>query len=178
MANNTALPSKDLPDRELALWLIDRMQASEEFLAVIQAARAKGQRDVLDTPDYVAEHKARVRKLFDDGSDDEPADVPPSLAGKIEAIMARDMISGVEEFLEKAIAAYIEKHPLQSQGLPEQWRTTVEAARAEVEGRTDGAFAPGFTASLAASARAEIDRRLARDQDREAGRDIGRDSRD
>ena len=40
MANDpTALPSKDLPDRTLALWMLDRMQDSEEFLAEIQAAR-------------------------------------------------------------------------------------------------------------------------------------------
>ena len=175
MANDpTALPSKGLPDRELALWMLDRMQDSEEFLAEIQAARVKGKPDILDNPDYVALHKTRLKKLYQGGDDEEPFEVPPALIGKIEAIMERDMITSVEELLEKAIAAYVEKHPMKSQGLPQEWRSTFEAARAEVEGKTSGAFAPDFTAGLAASARTEIDRR----HDVDRARDTGRDGRD
>jgi hypothetical protein len=173
MANDpTALPSKDLPDRELALWMLDRMQDSEAFLAEIQAARIKGRPDILDTPDYVALHKSRLKKLYQGGDDGEYAEVPPALIGKIDAIIARDMISSVEEFLEKAIAAYVEKHPIKTQGL--EWQSTFQAARAEVEGKTNGAFEPDFTAVLATSARAEIDRR----HEVERGRDMGGQGRE
>jgi hypothetical protein len=163
-----------MPDRALALWMLDRMADSEEFLAVIQAARVTGKTDVLDTPDYVATHKARLKKLYTGSDDDEPTEVPAALVGAIEAIIERDMISGVEEFLEKVIAAYVEKHPLHTQGLPQQWRSTFEAARTEIEGKTSGMFAPDFTARLAASARQEIDRQQTAERERAAGRD-GRD---
>ena len=104
----TDLPDKSLPDQALALWMLDRMQDSEKFLGIIQAARTKGRPHVLDTPEYVALHKGRLKKLYQ-GDDEEAVEVPVALAGKIEAIIKRDMISGVEEFLEKAMAAYIFK---------------------------------------------------------------------
>jgi hypothetical protein len=175
MSNDpTTMPSKGLPDRELALWMLDRMQDSEAFLAEIQAARVKGRPDILDTPDYVALHKSRLKKLYQGGDDGEYAEVPPALIGKIDAIIERDMMTSVEEFLEKAIAAYVEKHPMKTQDLPHEWETTFQAARAEVEGRTNGAFEPDFTAVLATSARAEIDRR----HEVERGRDMGGQGRE
>jgi hypothetical protein len=134
----------------------------------------KGQPGILDTPDYVSLHKTRLKKLYQAGDDEEPVEVPPALIGKIEAIIERDMITSVEEFLEKAITAYVEKHPMKAQGLPHEWQSSFQAARAEVEGKTSGAFAPDFTAGLATSARAEIDRR----HDVERARDSGRDGRE
>ena len=169
----SALPNKSLPDQALALWMLDRMQDSETFLAVIQAARKKGKPHVLDTPEYVTLHKNRLKQLYASDGDD-AVTVPPALIGKIDAIIQRDMISGVEEFFEKAIAAYIEKHPMKAQGLGNDWQTTISAARAEVEGKTSGVFEPDFMAALATSAREEIDRRVEAERDREAGRD-GRD---
>ena len=162
-------PHRDTPDKALALWMLDRMRDSEEFLGVIQAARRTGRPDVLDEPDYVARHKSRLAKLYQSDEDDEDTiDAPPSLAAKIDAVMRRDMISSVEELLEKALAAYIDNHPSKSEGLPKDWQTTFDVARAEIEGKTSGAFEPGFAANLAASARAEIDRSLEADQARES----------
>ena len=161
-------PHRDMPDQALALWMLDRMRDSEEFLGVIQAARKAGRPDVLDEPDYVARHKGRLAKLYQSDEDDEDTiDAPPSLAAKIDAVMRRDMISSVEELLEKALAAYIDNHPSKNEGLPKNWQTTFDVARAEIEGKTSGAFEPGFVANLAASARAEIDRSAEADHARE-----------
>jgi len=144
-------------DRELALWMLERMRDSDEFLGVIRAARTAGKRDVLDTPDYVARHQGRLKPLYQsDESDTEEA--PAALASLIDEIVARDMLSGREELLEKALKAYLDSHPKGAEGLPAEWETTFEAARAEIEGRTSGAFEPGFTAALARSAREELAR--------------------
>ncbi|MGL1622414.1 hypothetical protein ACSTG8_23420, partial [Vibrio parahaemolyticus] len=66
-------------DRELALWMLERVRDSEEFLGVIKAARTAGSRDVLDTPEYVARHRGRLKPLYQsDDSDTEEA--PAALA--------------------------------------------------------------------------------------------------
>jgi hypothetical protein len=170
MANEPAGRS----DKELALWMLDRMQDSAEFLGAIRAARTKGKRDVLDTPEYAARHRGRLKKLFQSGSDD-TVETPASLAGAIDEIAARDLLSGREELIEKAIAAYLDTHPRGAAGLPSQWATTFESARAEIEGQTKGAFKPGFVAELAAAARIEMDRQSAAEQARALGRE-GRES--
>jgi hypothetical protein len=145
------------------------MRDSEEFLGVIQKARRSGQPDILDTPDYVARHKSRIAKLYQSDSEHD-VEVPVSIAAKIEALMQRDMLSSPEELIEKALAAYIEKHPRAAEGLPKYWQTTLEAARAEVEGKTRGAFEPGFAAGLAASARQELERQATTERDHGAQR--------
>ncbi len=54
--NHTATPTVDASDQTLALWMLERMRDSERFLGVIKAARTSGQRDALDTPDYIERH--------------------------------------------------------------------------------------------------------------------------
>jgi len=158
MSNNSIeQPHKDMPDKDLAMWMLERMRDSEAFLAILQKARTVGKPDVLDSPDYVARHKRRVAKLYQSDSEDDVA-TSPSTAAKIEALMQRDMLSSPEEFIEKALAAYIEKHPRGAESLAPDWQTTFDAARDEIEGKTSGAFEPGFTAGLAASARDELAR--------------------
>lgn len=170
MANNQPLPMSSASDQELALWMLDRMQDSESFLAVIKAARVGGKRDVLDSPDYVEKHQGRLKKLYQSDTEDD-APMSSSTAAKIEALMNRDLLSSKEELLEKALAAYLEQHPAGRDGLPADWASTFEAARAEVEGRTTGAFEPGFTAGLAASAREELERHAGIERDHGRGRD-------
>lgn len=155
--SSSPLPHKGMPDKDLALWMLERMRDSEEFLAVLQKARKAGTRDVLDTPDYVARHKARLSKLYKSDTEDD-VEISATTVAKIELLMARDMLSSPEEFIEKALAAYIEKHPRGAEGIDGNWQSTLEAARAEIEGRTQGMFEPGFTAGLAASAREELAR--------------------
>ena len=166
------MPDKDMPDKDLALWMLERMGDSEEFLGVLRKARLAGSRDVLDMPALVAPHLKRLGKLFQSDTEDDVA-ASPSTAAKIEAVMKRDLLSSPEEFIEKALAAYLEKHPRGAEGLPNEWQSTIEAARAEIEGRTSGAFEPGLTAELAASARQELAR-----QDAEHSRSRGRDGRE
>ncbi len=161
-------------DRELALWMLDQMRESEEFLAMLRAARRQGRRDILDTRADFAPHQKRLAKLFKGDEDAAVGDAPPALVGVIEEVIARDLMSGREEFLEKALAAYLEQHPRGSEGLPVEWQTTIEAARAEIEGRTSGAFEPGFAGKLADAARKEIERTADHDKDR--GRSGGRGS--
>lgn len=172
MANNsTALPHKDMADKELALWMLERMKDSQEFLGIIQKARFAGSPDVLDTPEYVGRHKQRLRKLYQSDTEGEVS-TSVSTVAKIEALMKRDMLSSPEEFIEKALAVYIERHG--SESLPKEWQSTFSAARAEVEGKTSGSFEAGFTASLAKSAREE----LVRESTAERGRGQGRDGRE
>ena len=160
-------------DRELALWMLNEMRDSEAFLSMLRAARRKGRRDILDTPDDLEPHVKRLAQLFDGTEDASVGDAPPRLGSVIEEVMTRDLLSGREEFLEKALAAYIEQHPRGSEGLPNEWQTTLEAARAEIEGRTTDAFEPGFVASIAAAARQEL--ALQAERERGAERD-GRES--
>jgi hypothetical protein len=157
-------------DKDLALWMLVRMQDSAEFLGVLRAARTNGKRDVLDTPEYAALHRGRLKKLYQSDTDD-TVETPASLAGAIDEIAARDLLSGREELIEKAIAAYLDTHPKGAAGLPTEWQTTFDSARAEIEGKTKGAFDPGFTAGLATAAREEL-RKL---QTIEKGRDVERD---
>jgi len=160
MASDASMNLSNKSDQELALWMLERMRGSEEFLGVIRAARMAGTRDVLDAPDYVTRHKSRLKKLYQTDADDSE-ETPASLAGLIDEIVARDMLSSREELLEKALKAYLDSHPLGAEGLPAEWQTTFDAARAEIEGRTQGAFEPGFTAGLAAAARQELERQAA-----------------
>jgi hypothetical protein len=164
MANDSSgRPRADASDKELALWMLERMRDSEGFLGVIRDARSAGGTDILDTPDYVARHKARLAPLYQ-GADEETVEVSATVATLLEKLGARDLASCNEELLEKALAAYIAKHPKGGEGLPSDWPSTFDAARAEIEGRTTGAFKPGFTAELAASARAEMVRQAANDR--------------
>lgn len=136
---------------------------------MLRAARREGRRDILDTRADYAPHRKRLSKLFQGDEDASVSDAPPALIGVIEEVIARDLMSGRAEFLEKALAAYLEQHPKGSQGLPAEWQTTIEAARAEIEGRTSGAFEPGFVQKLAAAARHEIQQ----EAERTSGRDLG-----
>jgi Arc/MetJ-type ribon-helix-helix transcriptional regulator len=170
MASDASMNPANKTDQELALWMLERMRDSEEFLGVIRAARTAGSRDVLDTPDYVTRHKGRLKKLYQSGSED-PVEAPASLAGIVDELVARDLLSSREELLEKALKAYLDSHPKGAQGLPAEWQTTFDAARAEIEGRTSGAFEPGFVAALASAARQEMERQAASERDRASGRE-------
>ena len=151
------MPRADATDKDLALWMLARMRDSETVIGVIKAARGAGRRDVLDSPEYVTRHTARLKKLYQaDSEDDTP--VSASTAAKIEAVMKRDLLSSREELIEKAIASYIAQHPDGALGLPVGWQTTFDAARDEIEGRTAGAFEPDFAGSLAATARQDMTR--------------------
>jgi hypothetical protein len=66
----------------------------------------------------------------------------------------RDLLSSREEFIEKALDAYLDRHG--RAGVPQDWRSTVALAKAEVEGRVEGAFHEGFVAELAQAARDEL----------------------
>jgi hypothetical protein len=157
-------------DSDLALWMLERMKDSDEFLGTLRAARIAGKRDLLDEPRYVDRHKGKLKKLYQ-SDDEETVDTPTSLAGAIDEIAARDLLSSREELIEKAILAYIDAHPKGAEGLPAGWQTTFDAARAEIEGRASGAFQPGFVASLAAAARLELTRQA--DRERDTGRERG-----
>ena len=151
-------------DMELALWMLDRMADSDEFLGELRKARAAGKRDILDTPAYIARHKARLLKLHKSGSE-EDTDITTSAAAWIDALVERDLLSSREEFLDKAIEAYVEKYG--ADRLPDADKSMVTAARDEIEGRTSGAFEAGFVAKLAGAAREEIERQA---NDRSKGR--------
>lgn len=163
MANDSNTKS----DRELALWMLDRMADSDEFLGVLRKARVAGKPHILDTPDYIARHKARLLKLHKADSD-EDTDITTAAAAWIDALIERDLLSSREEFIDKAIAAYVEKYG--ADRLPGADKSVLDAARDEIEGRTSGAFEAGFTASLAAQARSELDRQAAAEKARTAER--------
>lgn len=171
MQNNSGTrPKADATDVELALWMLERMRDSEGFLGVIRAARSAGGSDILDTPDYVSQHKARLAPLYQ-GASEETVEVSDTVVALLEKLGARDLASCNEEILEKALAAYVAKNPNAGEGLPSGWPSTFDAARAEIEGRTTGAFKPGFKAELAASARAEMARQAGTDKSRDSGRE-------
>ena len=169
-SNSGTRPNVDATDVELALWMLERMRDSEGFLGVIRSARSAGGTDILDTPDYVARHKARLAPLYQ-GDNEETIEVSDTVVALLEKLGARDLASCNEELLEKALAAYIAKSPKGGEGLPSDWPSTFDAARAEIEGRTAGAFKPGFTAELAAAARAEMARQASADKSRSSGRE-------
>lgn len=158
-----------LSEKELALWMLDKMRDSESFLGVLKAARVAGEPDVLDTPDYVARHKGRLKTLYQ-GDGEETTDMPASTAAVIDQLVDRDLLSSREELIEKALAAYLDRHPKGRDGLPSAWQSTFELARDEIEGRSKGAFRKGFVAELAAAARQEMERQeeiaKAREHDR------------
>lgn len=168
----TTPSDNELPrtERELALWMLDQMQESTAFLAMLRAARRNGRRDILDTREDFDPHRKRLAALFDGEEYAGVSDAPAALVGVIDEVMQRDLLSGREEFLERALGAYLEQHPLGTQGLPVGWQTTIEAARDEIEGRTQGAFEPGFTGKLAAIARDELARSSEREHDNSRGR--------
>jgi hypothetical protein len=167
-------PKLDATDVDLALWMLDRMRHSETDLGIIRAARSAGGTDILDTPEHVALHKKRIAPLYR-GETDAVIEAPESVIAMLEKLSKRDLLSCNEELFEKAIAAYIAKHPKGGDGLPVEWLSPFDAAQAEIEGRTSGAFKPGFTAELATAARAEIARRngLEQGSTRDRGDDRG-----
>lgn len=152
---NNPMASDGISDRQLALWMLSRMQESAGFIDVLRKARAKGKRHALDQAQYRALHLSRVRKLHT-GDDDEVVEVPPALAAKMEALIERDLLSGPEELLEKAIEAYVERTG--QRALPLERAATFAMARDEIEGKTSGVFHKGFVADLAGSAREEMAR--------------------
>jgi hypothetical protein len=159
MPNNpTAVPKSGAADKDLALWMLERMRHSENDLAVIRQARSAGGTDILDTPKHIALHSKRLAPLYQ-GGDEELVEMPEAVVATLERIAAQHVLSCNEELFEKALAAYLAKYPKAGEGVPSDWPTTIDAARAEVEGRTSGAFKPGFTAELATAARTEIARR-------------------
>ena len=60
MAQNAA--SDGMSERQLALWMLEKMKDSEEFLGVLGSARAEGLPHFLDTPDIRALHTDRLRR--------------------------------------------------------------------------------------------------------------------
>lgn len=165
MANN---PS-GMSDQELALWMLEKMRDSEVFLGVLNAARTAGAPDVLDTPEYVARHRDRLKKLYQ-GEADEDTAVSAGTAASVDELVKRDLLSSREELIEKALAAYLDQHPKGRDGLPQDWQSTFELARAEIEGRTKGAFHSGFVAELAQAARTEMQRQAEAGKSRDRGR--------
>lgn len=161
-----------MTEQQLALWMLDRMQNSAEFIDVLRKARVDGAPHFLDSPDLVEPHLEQLRKLHE-GDDEEVVDLPPTVIGKLAALMERDLLSGPEEFMEKALAAYIERSGDRSLQPPIE--PTIEMARAEIEGRTTGMFDKGFVAGLAQEAREELAREAERERDRGSERD-GRES--
>lgn len=157
-----------MSERELALWMLGKMQDSETFLGILRKARATGARHMLDRADMHALHLQRLRKLHE-GEDEETVEVPATLAGTIVALVERDLLSGPEELIEKAVAAYIERTG--ERDLPALAEPTIAMARAEIEGRTSGVFHAGFVVELAAAARAELSREAEAERERDQGRE-------
>jgi hypothetical protein len=160
-------PTK-MTEKELALWMLNKMRDSERFLDVIRSARKAGAPDILDTPGYVVRHKGRLAKLFQD-SEDDPVEAPQGVAAQAVALEKRDLLSSREELIEKALAAYLNQHPRATENLPKEWATTFDLAQAEIEGRVTGAFQKGFVAELAQAARDEMAKEAAKSRDRSRG---------
>ncbi len=150
--------------------MLERMRDSERFLGVLRAARSAGSRDALDTPDYVARHRRRLKKLFQSDTD-EDTPLPPATAAKVAAIMNRDLLSSPEEVLEKALDAYLQINPRGLEDIDVERQSAFDAARDEIEGRTTGAFVTGFAAGLAAAAREELTRQAEPTIDRSKGQE-------
>lgn len=169
MASKDELPGADASERELALWMLDRMADSERFLADIRAARVGQAPDVMDTPEFVGKHKARLAPLYQGGTA-EQVELSDEVVAMMAILAERDVRAGREDVIEKALLAYLEENPKGGEGLPKFEPSTVELARAEVEGRVQGAFREGFVAELAGAARVEIARRQAASQSISKGR--------
>ena len=165
-----AAMGEGMSERELALWLLGRIEESDAVLERIRASRRASRPEMLDDPDLVAHLRRQVSHLFQ-GGDETTEELPAALAGLMEGLGARDALSSREELLEKALAAYLERNSHEATAPPEDWRTTVALARAEVEGEKTGAFREGFVADLAATARAELARlaEISPERDRRKG---------
>ena len=163
---NDATAADGMSERELALWMLEKMKDSDTFLGILRKARADGDPHMLDKAELRALHLLRL-KMLHEGDEEETVEVPVTLAGTIAALVERDLLSGPEELIEKAIAAYIERTG--ERGLPAFTEPTIEMARAEIEGRTQGQFDPGLVRELASAARVELAREAEaeREQDRE-----------
>lgn len=155
--------------KALALAALDRIGESERELSDIRARAARGEgRPGLEAPP----HLDRVQALYQSETV-EMVELPATMVAMMDQLAARDLLSCREEFIEKALAAYIAEHPRGTEDLPKDWQTTVASARDEVEGRTQGAFGPGFTAALAAVEQRE-QHRQGSGRDTARGRDDGR----
>jgi hypothetical protein len=166
MANNMT----DASDKELALWMLDRMRDSDEFLGVIRAARSAGEPHILDTPDIAAQHTSRLTPLYQ-GDTEVALEASDALVAAMEKAKARNLLSCDEELLEKALAAFLAAHPKNGEGAPSDWPATFDLAKDEIEGRTSGAFKAGFVAELASAARVELARSASVGQSRLSGRE-------
>ena len=166
MANNMT----DASDKELALWMLDRMRDSDEFLGVIRAARSAGEPHILDTPDIAAQHTSRLAPLYQ-GDTEVALEASDALVAAMEKTKARNLLSCDEELLEKALAAFLAAHPKNGEGAPSDWPATFDLAKDEIEGRTNGAFKAGFVAELASAARVELARSASVGQSRLSGRE-------
>jgi hypothetical protein len=163
---NNATTADGMSDQQLALWMLDKMADSEEFVGQLRQARVAGEPDDLDRPDIVEPHLDLLKKLHQ-GDEEETVEVSSWTAGAIVALVERDLLSGPEELIEKALVAYIER--TNDRGLPRDWQPTIAMARAEIEGRVSGKFHAGLVSELAAAAREEMNREagLQRDHGRE-----------
>lgn len=165
---NSTTASDGMSERELALWMLGKMQDSETFIGVLRSARKAGEPHFLDSADIRALHRQRLRQLHE-GDDEEIVDIPVTLAAKMAALIERDLLSGPEELIEKAIEAYVERTG--ERDLPKERGATIAMARAEIEGRTSGVFHKGFVAGLARAARNEMAREAEQERDRGNDRD-------
>ena len=165
MANNP----KGTSDKELALWMLDRMRDSDAFLDVIRAARSAGEPHILDTSEITAMHTAALALLYQ-GDTEVTLDASETVAAAMEKVKARNLLSCDEELLEKALAAFLAENPKIGEGVPSDWPATFDLAKDEIEGRTSGAFKAGFVSELAAAARVELARSVGADLSRGAAR--------
>ena len=165
MANNPNGES----DKELALWMLDRMRDSDEFLGVIRAARSAGEPHILDTPEIAAQHTSRLAPLYQ-GDTEVALEASDAVLAAMEKVKARNLLSCDEELLEKALAAFLASHPKIGEGVPSDWPATFDLAKDEIEGRTSGAFKVGFVAELATAARVELARSASAEASRQSGR--------
>ena len=156
-------------EKELALWMLDRMRDSDEFLGVLRAARSAGAPHILDTPEIAAGHTSRLAPLYQ-GDTEVALETSVSVAAIMERVKARDLLSCDEELLEKALAAFLAKNPKIGEGMPSDWPATFDLAKDEIEGRTSGAFKSGFVAELAAAARVELARSASAEASRQSSR--------
>ena len=156
-------------DKVLALAMLAKIARSETLLSDICTARFAGRRDPLDSPDVVARHASRVKRLYQDSEEGEVG-VPVSVAAAIDAATARDVLSCREELVEKAIAAYLQAHPRGTEGLPKDWQTTLALAEQQIEGQVKDAFRDNFVGELAQSERAERDQQKDRSRSNDRGR--------
>lgn len=152
--------------------MASKLANSQASLTIIRDARRAGKKDVLDDPAYVAKHRRRLKALYE-GDAEAPVTLPIPIAKVIEAIIARDLLSSPEELLEKALAAYLDRHPRGREGMPLDWQTTTDAVRAEIEFGASGRFDAGFIGRLAEAEREEV-----REQGLEKARGLERGDRE